>query len=78
MRPVQRQRSDLAAQLGCDFTPDDVYVQVTETGQTNLPNVYAVGDMTGPMQQVILAAASGARTAAFINNELIFQDCVLA
>lgn len=78
VRPVQRQRSDLARQLGCDFTPDDVYVQACEAGQTNVPNVYAVGDMTGPMQQVVMAAASGARTAAFINNELIFQDCVLA
>jgi thioredoxin reductase len=78
VRPVQRQRSDLARQLGCDFTADDVYVSVNDAGQTSVPNVYAVGDMTGPYQQAILAAASGTRAATFLNNELILQDCVLA
>ncbi|WP_046244346.1 NAD(P)/FAD-dependent oxidoreductase [Hymenobacter terrenus] len=78
LRPIQRQRSDLAAQLGCDFTPDGMYVQVNETGLTSVPGVYAVGDMTGPFQQAILAAASGTRAAAALNNELILRDSVLA
>ncbi|OGX88137.1 hypothetical protein BEN47_09725 [Hymenobacter lapidarius] len=78
VRPVQRQRSDLAAQLGCAFTPDGVYVQANEAGLTSVPNVYAVGDMTGPYQQAILAAASGTRAAATLNNELIFRDSVAA
>lgn len=75
LRPRQRQRSDLAAQLGCAFAPDGVYVQVNEAGLTSVPNVYAVGDMTGPLQQAILAAASGTRAAAALNNELIFRSC---
>ncbi|WP_426058372.1 NAD(P)/FAD-dependent oxidoreductase [Hymenobacter sp. B1770] len=78
VRPVQRQRSDLAKQLGCHFTADNVYVEVNDAGQTSVPNVFAVGDMTGPYQQAILAAASGTRAATFLNNELILQDCVLA
>jgi thioredoxin reductase len=53
-------------------------VSVNDAGQTSVPNVYAVGDMTGPYQQAILAAASGTRAATFLNNELILQDCVLA
>ncbi|GAA4352407.1 NAD(P)/FAD-dependent oxidoreductase [Hymenobacter saemangeumensis] len=78
MRPAQRQRTDLATQLGCALTSDGVYVQVDETGLTSVPNVYAVGDMTGPLQQVIHAAASGARAAAALNNELILRSCVSA
>lgn len=72
LRPGQRQRSPLAAQLGCAFSPDGVYVQVDEAGQTNLPGIYAVGDMTGAFQPAILAAASGTRAAAALNNALIF------
>lgn len=78
LRPVQRQRSDLAAQLGCAFTPDGVYVRADDTGRTSVPRVYAVGDMTGPFQQAILAAASGTRAAAALNNELILRECVPA
>lgn len=74
LRPVQRQRSDLAAQLGCAFSPEGVFVQVTEAGLTSVPGVYAVGDMTGPFQQAILAAASGTRAAAALNYELIFRE----
>ncbi|HEX8506925.1 MAG TPA: hypothetical protein VF630_16285 [Hymenobacter sp.] len=78
VRPVQRQRSDLAAQLGCAFAPDGVYAQASEAGLTSVPNVYAVGDMTGPLQQAILAAASGTRAAAALNNHLILRSCVAA
>lgn len=78
LRPAQRQRSSLAAQLGCTFAPDGVYVQVNETGLTSVPGVYAVGDMTGPFQQAILAAASGTRAAAALNNELIFRGSAAA
>ncbi|HEX8330443.1 MAG TPA: NAD(P)/FAD-dependent oxidoreductase [Hymenobacter sp.] len=78
LRPMQRQRSDLAAQLGCAFSPDGTFVQVTETGLTSVPGVYAVGDMAGPLQQALLAAASGTRAAAALNNELIFSSLITA
>jgi pyridine nucleotide-disulfide oxidoreductase len=39
-----RQRSNLAAQLGCRFL-DDGSVEVNEFGQTSRPGVFAVGDM---------------------------------
>ena len=78
LQPVQRQRTELATQLGCAFTPDGVYVQVSETGLTNVPGVYAVGEMTGPFHQAILAAASGARAATALHHELVFGSLALA
>ena len=78
LKPLQRQRSSLAAQLGCAFAPDGVYVRVTETGLTSVPGVYAVGDMAGPLQQALLAAASGTRAATALNDELIARSLVAA
>jgi len=73
-RVAQQQRTDLAAQLGCAFTEDGLYVQVNPFGLTSVPDVYAAGDLTGPFQQVVAAAAAGAMAAAMLNNELIFRD----
>ena len=78
LRPVPRQRANLAAQLGCAFTPDGVYVRVSETGLTTVPGVYAVGSMSGPFRQDILAAASGTRAATALNHELVFGSLVPA
>lgn len=72
-RVAQQQRTDLAAQLGCAFTEDGLYVQVNPFGLTSVPDVYAAGDLTGPFQQVVAAAAAGAMAAAMLNNELIFR-----
>lgn len=76
--PGQAQRSRLPEQLGCariDRGPlAGVLLKVTpETGRTSVPGVYAAGDMIGE-QQVVLAAASGARSAAAINADLCFED----
>jgi thioredoxin reductase len=73
-RVPQQQRTDLAAQLGCAFTDDGVYVQTNGMGLTSVPGVYAAGDLTSPFQQVVAAAAAGAGAAAMLNNTLIFQD----
>ena len=77
LEPVQRQRSSVAAQLGCAFTPDGVYVQVSETGLTTVPGVYAVGEMTGPFHQAILVAATGTRAATALHHELVFGSPAL-
>ncbi len=73
-RVPQQQRTDLAAQLGCAFTDDGIYVRADATGLTSVPGVYAAGDLTGPFQQVVAAAAAGTGAAALLNNELILQD----
>jgi thioredoxin reductase len=79
VHPVPRQRSGLAAELGCALL-DDGAVQVNELGQTTVPGVYAAGDMCRtpampyPAAQVIMAAAQGARAAVVIDQELLFTD----
>ena len=76
--PGQAQRSMIPEQLGCARIERGplagVLLKVTpESGLTSVPGVYAAGDMIGE-QQVVLAAASGARAAAAINAELAFGD----
>ncbi|MEV8639358.1 NAD(P)/FAD-dependent oxidoreductase [Streptosporangium sp. NPDC051023] len=76
---VPRQRSDLAACLGC-VTFADGCVEVNEFGQTSVPGVYAAGDMARratipvPMAAVIAAAASGTVAAAAIDQDLLCTD----
>jgi thioredoxin reductase len=77
--PRQVQRSPLAEALCCAL--DELgptasrYVRADPvTGETTVPGVYAAGDMTGPMQSLVLAAASGARTAAGLNRALAMED----
>ncbi len=70
--PLQ-QTSDIAQQLGCELT-DQTFVKVTGTGETTVPDVFAVGDATTMMRQVAVAAASGVKTGAWINRVLITDD----
>jgi thioredoxin reductase len=53
------QRSDLAKQLGCDFT-DAGCVSVDEHCNTSVKHVYAAGDMTPGPHLIQVAAAQGA------------------
>ena len=69
VRPNQQQRSALPEKLGCALTSAG-YVQVDEQGRTTVAGVYAAGDMTSPLQQVIHAASQGAFGAAILNSEL--------
>ncbi|WP_086666169.1 NAD(P)/FAD-dependent oxidoreductase [Lentzea kentuckyensis] len=74
-RPVSRQRSDLAAALGCEVLPDGC-VQVNPMQQTTVPGVYAAGDtarlaeLVGPTPFVITAAADGAKAAIWLEQDL--------
>ncbi|MDQ2785635.1 MAG: NAD(P)/FAD-dependent oxidoreductase [Chloroflexota bacterium] len=72
--PQWRQHSDLAAQLGCEHTPDGS-VQVDRQGLTSVPWLYAAGDMTHLQVQVLaLAVAEGAVAGTALNNALIFGE----
>jgi thioredoxin reductase len=73
IRPPQRQRSALAARLGCEFT-DAGHVKVDATMQTTVPGVYAAGDMAMPMQQVVMAAGAGSQAGAAINGALCREE----
>lgn len=73
-----RQRSDLAAQLGCAFL-DDGCVQVDDVGHTSVPGVFAAGDMARrpsmplPGRFVVAGAAEGAIAAVAIDQEFLFE-----
>lgn len=76
IRPPTRQRSDLAAQLGCKAFEDDGSIEVNDFGQTSVPGVYAAGDMARrpafpfPAAGAINAASAGAIAAAVADMEL--------
>lgn len=73
IRPPQRVASDIPAQLGCEMT-EVGHISVGPDHQTSVRGVYAAGDATTPMQQLVAAAASGAAAAAMINRDLIQED----
>jgi thioredoxin reductase len=77
-RPPQRQRSDLAEALGCEFDTTGPLPTVIRndpvTRETTVPGVHVAGDAGTMLQGAIMAAASGASAAAFINHSLVAQE----
>jgi thioredoxin reductase len=77
IRPPTRQRSDLAAQLGCSAL-EDGSIEVNDLGQTSVPDVYAAGDMARrpsmpfPAAQAIHAASAGGVAAVAADRELLW------
>lgn len=69
----QKQRSQLAARLGCKVS-NEAGVQAYDTCATEIPGLYIAGDATRDVQQVIVAAAEGAKSAFEINSELRDED----
>jgi thioredoxin reductase len=80
--PPQRQRSDLAESLGCEMEAMGLLSAVVKgdpmTRETSVPGVYVAGDAGTMLQGAIMAAASGASAAAFLNHSLISEDAELA
>ena len=79
LAPAQRQRSDLAARLGCTLASpipgwDIAIISVDRFGYTGTPGLYAAGDAITPVQQVAMASASGVMAAAGINRNLLGED----
>lgn len=69
-----RQQSDLAATLGCRFLRHGA-IRTRAGGQTTVPSLFAAGDATDDARAVIAAAASGAKAAFAINQELREERC---
>jgi thioredoxin reductase len=69
----QTMQSDLARDLGCEFTRRGV-VKTDHLGQTCVPGVYVVGDASRDVQFAIVAAAEGAKAAVSINKRLQAQS----
>jgi thioredoxin reductase len=80
--PPQRQRSDLAESLGCEMEEMGLLTNLVKadqmTRETTVPGVYVAGDAGTMLQGAIMAAASGASAAAFINHSLIAEEAELA
>jgi thioredoxin reductase len=70
VRPAQELASDLPRRIGCELT-DAGHIRVGADMQTSVAGVYAAGDATTPLQQIVVAAASGAQAAMMINRDLV-------
>jgi thioredoxin reductase len=71
----QRPQSDLAARLGCSLTRRGT-VDTGNGCDTNVPNVFVVGDASRDAQFVVVAAAEGVKAAVTINRALQRQELV--
>ncbi len=74
-------RAGFLAGLGLAATPQEVdghvigeYLATDATGRTEVPGVWAAGNVTALNEQVIGAAAAGARAAAMINADLVEEE----
>jgi thioredoxin reductase len=76
LRPAQAPAGDLFRQLGCELT-ETGFITIGPDHQTSVPGVYAAGDATTPLQQVVVAAASGAAAAMAMNRALADEDFAL-
>lgn len=73
-RPPNRQRSPIAESLGCVIDSAG-YVQTSPPfGQTEVPGVFAVGDMTSPMHSLAWASAGGTLAAGGVQHLLAERD----
>ncbi len=62
-------QSKLAKQIGVKIN-DKGYIYTDENQRTNLPRIYAAGDVTGKTAQIIVAAAQGAVAALSAYEDL--------
>jgi len=61
--------TDLAKKIGVDITPQGYIRQ--EHYRTNVPGVYAAGDVTGGYNQIVTASGHGAEAALTIFEDQI-------
>lgn len=67
------QRSDLGAHLGCATSPRG-RLETNAEQQTSIEGVYAAGDASTHIHQVVTAAASGTVGGVAVNNALCAED----
>lgn len=73
--PPHQLNSTIAQQLGCDIAagPLGPMVTVDEMQMTNVPNVFAAGDITRIAHNVTFACADGVMAAMAIHRSLVFE-----
>lgn len=72
VRPAQHP-APLADRLGCERN-DDGSLVLDRFGETTVPGVYAAGDVTRRLQQIVSAAAEGLMAGAGINHSLLAEE----
>jgi thioredoxin reductase len=72
-KTAARQRSPLAARLGCELTPKGV-VRTNRLEGTGVPGLYVAGDASEDVQLAIVAAAEGAKAGFAIDEYLRGRD----
>jgi len=67
--------SPIAYDLGCELaeSPIGFYVKTDELKQTNIPGVFAAGDLGRPMGSVTFAIGDGAQAGFAVHRSLIFD-----
>lgn len=70
----------LLRDLGVEIERNEVFSKVVtdKLGQTSVPGVFAAGNVSDPMSQVIHAAGAGALAGGGINWSLVEEDFVMA
>ncbi|MCA0962381.1 NAD(P)/FAD-dependent oxidoreductase [Salipiger bermudensis] len=73
--PQTTPASDLATSLGCESTdgPSGPYLAVDAMQMTNVPGVFAAGDVATPAANATLAAAAGVMAGVAAHRSLIFD-----
>ena len=57
------------AHLGLTLEPGG-YIRVDRSGRTSIPRIYAAGDITGGVQQIVTAVSEGASAAMAVFEDL--------
>ncbi|MFB6724498.1 NAD(P)/FAD-dependent oxidoreductase [Kribbella sp. NPDC056345] len=85
IQTTMRAKADFLVDLGLKTTAlemaGSVYgdaIEVDAKGETAVPGVFAAGNVTDPMAQVLHAAGAGLRAGAAINGDLIAEETRLA
>jgi thioredoxin reductase (NADPH) len=61
---------DLARKIGVELTPEG-YIKQEERHRTNIPGIYAAGDVEGGYKQIVTATGQGAEAAMAIFEDLV-------
>ena len=81
VQPTLRAKANFLTELGLEVAAQEVRgivygdaLVVDAQGQTAVPGVFAAGNVTDPMAQLVNAAGAGLQTGAAINGDLIAEE----
>jgi thioredoxin reductase len=66
-------QSSIVETLGCSLGKNKLAI-TNKSQQTNIPDLYVIGDASKDVQFVVVAAAEGAKAGVYINKELLREE----